>query len=34
MNSRRNTFACLVHERRECVIDLMRNLHPLPPNWS
>ncbi|MBZ4417831.1 glycosyltransferase [Myxococcus sp. RHSTA-1-4] len=28
----RNTFACLVHESRECVIDLVRNLHHLDPD--
>ncbi|RJS18794.1 hypothetical protein DRW03_24350 [Corallococcus sp. H22C18031201] len=27
----RNTFACLVHEQRECVIDLVSNLHHLDP---
>src|SRR6516225_11363093 len=27
----RNVFACLVHENRECVIDLVRNLHFLDP---
>ncbi|MCP3137348.1 glycosyltransferase [Pyxidicoccus xibeiensis] len=27
----RNTYACLVHESRECVIDLVRNLHHLDP---
>jgi hypothetical protein len=26
-----NVFACLVHERPECVIDLVRNLHYLDP---
>ena len=33
MNTR-NLFACLVHERRECVIDLVRNLHHLDPDSS
>ncbi|RKI41034.1 class I SAM-dependent methyltransferase [Corallococcus sp. AB004] len=28
----RNTFACLVHESRECVMDLVRNLHHLDPD--
>jgi hypothetical protein len=28
----RNVFACLVHESRECVIDLVRNLHHLDPS--
>ena len=28
----RNVFACLVHEGRECVIDLVRNLHYLDPS--
>lgn len=28
----RNVFACLVHESRECVIDLVRNLHHLDPD--
>ncbi|MFP2910233.1 glycosyltransferase [Pyxidicoccus sp. 3LFB2] len=27
-----NTYACLVHESRECVIDLVRNLHHLDPD--
>jgi len=27
----RNLHACLVHESRECVIDLVRNLHHLDP---
>ncbi|QRK06071.1 glycosyltransferase [Archangium violaceum] len=27
-----NIFACLVHESRECVIDLVRNLHHLDPD--
>jgi hypothetical protein len=26
-----NVFACLVHERPECVLDLVRNLHGLDP---
>jgi hypothetical protein len=28
----RNLHACLVHESRECVIDLVRNLHHLDPS--
>jgi hypothetical protein len=32
MSTARNIFACLVHERRECVIDLVRNLHHLDPD--
>ncbi len=32
MSTCRNVFACLVHERRECVIDLVRNLHHLDPS--
>lgn len=28
----RNIFACLVHENRECVVDLVRNLHCLDPD--
>src|SRR5258706_7078451 len=28
----RNVFACLVHESRDCVIDLFRNLHHLDPS--
>ncbi|WP_164018275.1 glycosyltransferase [Pyxidicoccus trucidator] len=32
MSSRRNIFACLVHESPECVIDLVRNLHHLDPD--
>lgn len=28
----RNVYACLVHERPECVADLVRNLHALDPN--
>ena len=27
-----NIFACLVHERRECVVDLVRNLRYLDPS--
>jgi hypothetical protein len=27
-----NIFACLVHEKRDCVIDLVRNLHHLDPD--
>jgi hypothetical protein len=27
----RNIYACLVHERAECMIDLVRNLHCLDP---
>jgi hypothetical protein len=27
----RNTFACLVHESQECVVDLVRNLRALDP---
>ena len=27
-----NVFACLVHEKEECVIDLVRNLHYFEPN--
>lgn len=32
MSTARNIFACLVHESRECVIDLVRNLHHLDPD--
>jgi hypothetical protein len=28
----RNIFACLVHERPDCVMDLVRNLHHLDPD--
>lgn len=28
----RNVYACLVHEKPECVIDLVRNLHYLDPS--
>ncbi|MCP3064466.1 hypothetical protein LXT21_37405 [Myxococcus sp. K38C18041901] len=28
----RNIFACLVHERPDCVLDLVRNLHHLDPD--
>src|SRR5437899_2767838 len=28
----RNVFACLVHESRECVVDLVRNLRYLDPS--
>jgi hypothetical protein len=31
MGTIRNIFACLVHESRDCVIDLVRNLHALDP---
>jgi hypothetical protein len=31
MGTIRNIFACLVHENRECVIDLVRNLQALDP---
>jgi hypothetical protein len=31
---KRNLHACLVHESRECVIDLVRNLHHLDPGSS
>lgn len=27
----RNVFACLVHENKDCIIDLVRNLHYLDP---
>ena len=27
----RNIHACLVHEERACVLDLVRNLHDLDP---
>lgn len=30
----RNVHACLVHEGRECVIDLVQNLHHLDPSSS
>jgi len=32
MDQIRNVFACLVHENRECVIDLVRNLRALDPS--
>jgi predicted O-methyltransferase YrrM len=32
MDRIRNIFACLVHENRECVIDLVRNLRTLDPS--
>lgn len=32
MRNLRNIFACLVHERQECVLDLVRNLHALDPD--
>lgn len=32
MPTHRNIFACLVHEQRECVVDLVRNLHHLDPD--
>ena len=32
MSALRNIFACLVHESRECVTDLVRNLHHLDPD--
>jgi glycosyltransferase involved in cell wall biosynthesis len=32
MSAFRNIFACLVHESRECVIDLVRNLSYLDPS--
>jgi hypothetical protein len=32
MPALRNIFACLVHERRDCVVDLVRNLHFLDPS--
>ena len=28
----RNVFACLVHEKPECVLDLVRNLHDMDPH--
>ncbi len=28
----RNIFACLVHEKQECVVDLVRNLNALDPD--
>jgi Methyltransferase domain/Glycosyl transferase family 2 len=31
METIRNIFACLVHESRDCVVDLVRNLHALDP---
>ena len=31
MRPLRNVFACLVHERPECVMDLLRNLRRLDP---
>src|SRR5689334_20476952 len=32
MPSIRNVFACLVHERQDCVVDLVRNLRSLDPD--
>ena len=32
MGTIRNIFACLVHEARDCVVDLIRNLHTLDPH--
>jgi len=32
MTRLRNIFACLIHERPECVVDLIRNLHALDPD--
>jgi hypothetical protein len=32
MDPIRNIFACLVHEKQECVIDLVRNLRALDPS--
>ncbi len=32
MTALRNIHACLVHESRECIIDLVRNLHHLDPD--
>jgi hypothetical protein len=31
MQTIRNIFACLVHERQDCVVDLVRNLRALDP---
>ena len=28
----KNIFACLVHEKQECIVDLVRNLHYLDPS--
>ena len=33
MDKIHNIFACLVHENRECVIDLVRNLRALDPSF-
>ncbi len=32
MTTLRNVYACLVHERQECVLDLVRNLSCLDPD--
>ncbi len=32
MNTHRNIFACLVHEKVDCILDLVRNLNYLDPN--
>jgi len=32
MTTIRNVYACLVHERQECVVDLVRNLRYLDPD--
>lgn len=31
METRRNIYACLVHERQDCIVDLVRNLRALDP---
>lgn len=32
MTTIRNVFACAVHERQECIVDLLRNLRSLDPD--